>query len=124
MEKAKIIVSYKKGDVTTPVNYRPTCGPPQLYKLLSTMIHTRLHAVLEPHQCADQAGFRKTFRTTDHFTTCKLISQKSGEWETDMWVAAIDFKKAFDSLQHEAIWRSLRNHSFSEQYTCLLKIVH
>ena len=28
-----------------------------------------------------------------------------------MWVAAIDFKKAFGSIQHESIWRSLRNHS-------------
>ena len=37
----------------------------------------------------------------------------------DMWVAAIDFKKAFDSTQHEAIFRSLRNHSTSEQYNCL-----
>ena len=38
-----------------------------------------------------------------------------------MWVAAIDFKKAFDSIQHEAIWKSLRNHSVSEQYISLLK---
>ena len=36
-----------------------------------------------------------------------------------MRVAAIDFKKAFES--HDAMWRSLRNHSISEQYTCLLK---
>ena len=27
----------------------------------------------------------------------------------------------FDSTQHGAIWRSLRNHSVSEQYICLLK---
>ena len=36
-----------------------------------------------------------------------------------MWVAAIDFKKAFDSIQHDAIWRSLRNHSVSEQFDLL-----
>ena len=34
-----------------------------------------------------------------------------------MWVAAIDFQKAFDSIQHDAIWRSLS----SEQYICLLQ---
>ena len=28
----------------------------------------------------------------------------------------VDFKKAFDSMQHDAIWSSLRNHSISEQY--------
>ena len=30
--------------------------------------------------------------------TCKLIPKKSSEWETDMWVAAIGIKKAFDSM--------------------------
>ena len=38
-----------------------------------------------------------------------------------MWVAAVDFQKAFDSMRHGAIWRSLRNHSISERYICLLK---
>ena len=38
-----------------------------------------------------------------------------------MWVAAIDFQKPFDSIQHDAIRKSLRNHSTSEQYICLLK---
>ena len=38
-----------------------------------------------------------------------------------MWVAASDLKKAFDSMQHAAIWRSFRNHSVSEQYICFLQ---
>ena len=38
-----------------------------------------------------------------------------------MWVAAVDFQKAFESIRHDAIWRSLRNHSIREQYICLLK---
>ena len=38
-----------------------------------------------------------------------------------MFVAAIGFKLAFDSIQHEAIWRSPRNHSLSEQYVCFLE---
>ena len=56
--------------------------------------------------------------------TCRLIAPNRREWRTDMWVAAIDFQKAFDSIQHDAIWRSLRNHSVSEQYICLLKKLH
>ena len=65
-------------------------------------------------------GARKN-PNNDHFMTYRLITQKSREWRTDMWVAAIDFKEAFDWTQHEAIWRSLRNHSDSEQYICFLK---
>ena len=36
-------------------------------------------------------------RTTDHVTTYKLISQNRSEWETDVWVAAMELKKALDS---------------------------
>ena len=35
--------------------------------------------------------------------TYRLIAPKSREWRTDMRVAAIDFQKAFDSIQHDAI---------------------
>ena len=38
-----------------------------------------------------------------------------------MWVSAIDVQKAFGSIQHDATWRSLTEHSISDQYICLLK---
>ena len=97
-KKALNTVIYKRGDVTNPENYRPICGRPQLSKLFSTMLFDQLYAVLDRYQCADQAGFRKAFQTTDHIVTYKHISQKSRVWETDMWVAVIDFKQAFDSI--------------------------
>ena len=86
------------------------------------MIYNRLYAKLDRYQCPDQAGFREipnhgppmTYRLITH-------TQKSREWGMDMSMAAIDFKKAFNSTQHEAIWRSIRNHSVSEQYICILK---
>ena len=84
------------------------------------MLYNRLLTVLDRCLCADQAGFRNNSKQRDHLMTYKLISQRSREWETDMRVAAMDIKKALDSVQHEAIWRSLRNQSISEY----LKIVH
>ena len=114
----------QRGDATSPENNRPICGLPQFYKLFSMMLYNRLYAVLDRFHCAAQARFRKS-QTTDHLVTYKLITQKTRKWETDMWVTATtDLKKALDSIQHEAIWRSLRNHLISEQYISLLKIVH
>ena len=45
--------------------------------------------------------------------TNRLISHKSREWGRTCG--------GFDSTHHAAIWRSLRHHSVSEQYICLLK---
>ena len=70
------------------------------------LIFNRLHAKLDQYQFPDQAGFRKQFHSTDHLMTCRLVAQKSREWRTDMWVAAIDVQKAFDS--------TLRNLSISD----------
>ena len=105
--KGMITVIYKTGDATKPENYRPICGLAQHYQLFSTMLYNRLYAVLDWYHCASQAAFRNTYHTTDHLKMYKLTSQKSREWETDMRAAAIDFRKAFDSIQHDAIWGSL-----------------
>ena len=52
----------------------------------------------------DQAGFRSSSQTTDHFATYRMIDQKCHEWGINMWTATIDFMKAFDSISHNSIW--------------------
>ena len=114
--KTLITVIYKTGGVTNPekTTGRSVVFHTFQYSSLTTMLYNRLLAVLDRYQCAGQAGFRNNSKQPDHLMTYKLISQRSREWETDMRVAATDIKKALDSVQHEAIWRSLRNQSISE----------
>ena len=103
-----VTVMYKKGDVTNLENYRPICGLPQLNKLSSTMLYpTRQHS-------------EKTFQTTDHFMTYRLISQKSSEWDGHV----VGSDRLQEGIQHAAIWRILRNRSVSEQYICLLTTLY
>ena len=44
-KKGVISVIFKEGDGANPENYRPICGLPQLYKLLSTMIRNQLSSI-------------------------------------------------------------------------------
>ena len=78
-KKVKIKVIYKKGDVENVSNYRPICSLPALYKLFSTILYARLYPMLDQKQAEDQAGFRKTYQTTDHLATYGLIEQKCHE---------------------------------------------
>ena len=80
-KKVKIKVIHKKGDVENVSNYRPICSLLALYKLFSTILHGRFYSMLDQKQAEDQAGFRKTYQTTDHLATYRLIEQKcmSGE---------------------------------------------
>ena len=66
-KKVTIKVIHKKGDVGNVSNYHPICSLLALYKLLPTILYGRLYPVLDQKQAEDQAGFRKSYKTTDHF---------------------------------------------------------
>ena len=78
-KKVKIKVMHKKGDVENVSNYRPICSLLALYKLFSTILYGRLYPVLDQKQAEDQAGFRKSYQTTDHLETYRIFEQKCHE---------------------------------------------
>jgi hypothetical protein len=112
----RIKVIFKKGDPQLPSNYRPISILPILYKLLSRILHQRLKKFLDPEQCIDQAGFRAGFSCEDHLLTLVLLYEKLTEKNLDLWMAAIDFEKAFDSVSHESIWRALETQHVPLEY--------
>ena len=55
-----------------------------------------------------QAGFRKTYSTTDHLFTLLALIQKQLLCHKKLYVAFIDFRKAFDSVIRTKVWAILR----------------
>ena len=102
-----ISVIYKSGNAAEPQNYRPICIIPVLYKLFSKLMYKRLYPILDRAQCKDQAGFRNKFGTVDHMFVFTMLHEKSQEFNLNTWVAAIDFKKAFDSISQDYLWKAL-----------------
>ena len=50
-----------------------------------------------------------------------MIEQKCHEWAIKMWIATIDFTKAFDSTTHKSIWKALKSCGINHEYISLLK---
>ena len=123
-KKVTIKVIHKKGDVENVSNYRPICSLPALYKLFSTILYGRLFPVLYKKQAEYQAGFRKSYQTTDHLATYRMIEQKCHEWGIKMWTATVDFTKAFDSITHKSIWKALKACDIKQEYISLLKKIY
>ena len=115
-----IKVIYKSGDPKLPQNYRPIATIPILYKLFSRLLYNRLEPALDKQQSRDQAGFRCKRGTTDHLFTTMILQEIADEWQIPIWSAAIDFKKAFDSVSHEALWTALADQGIDDTYICLL----
>lgn len=91
-----------------------------MYKLFARLLTRRLSPILDTKQSKDQAGFRNGFSTVDHRWTIMHIQQKAEEWRHTIWIAALDFQKAFDSVGHLRIWKALRRQGVPEAYVRLL----
>ena len=115
-KKVTIKVIHKKGDVENVINYRPICSLPALYG--------RLYPALDQKQAEDQAGFRKSYQTTDHLATYRMIEQKCLEWCIKMWTATVDITKACDSITHKSIWKALKSCNIDHDYISLLKMIN
>ena len=110
-------VLHKKGGVENAGTYRPICSLPALYKLFSTILYRRLYPRLDQQQAEEQAGFRSSYQTTDHLATYRMMGIK-------VWIATIDFTKAFDSITHNSIWKALKSCGIKHDYISLLKKIY
>ena len=119
-----IKVIHKKGDVETVSDYRPICSLPALYKLFSTILYGRVFPALDQKQAEDQAGFGRSYQTTDRLATYRIIEQKCHECGIKMWTGTVDFTKAFDSITHKSIWKALKACDIEHGYISLLKKVY
>jgi len=116
-----ITVIYKSGDAMLPQNYRPICIIPLLYKLFSRLLYNRLYPILDKAQSEDQAGFRHKFSTVDHMFVCTMVYEKSEEFQLNTWIAALDFKKAFDSIDQRYLWQALGEQQVPKGYIAILR---
>ena len=117
-------VIFKSGNPRLPQNYQPIAVIPVLYKLFARMLYNRLAKILEPQQSVDQAGFRPSFSTLDHLFTLAQVSEKAHEWQKTIWLAAIDFQKAFDTVEHASLWHALADQNVPAGYIRLLQKLH
>ncbi|KAK6752533.1 hypothetical protein RB195_003760 [Necator americanus] len=118
---SKTVLLYKKGDPHDIGNYRPICLLSVIYKLFTRVILNRIEKVLDEGQPCEQAGFRKGFSTIDHIHTVSKLIEVSREYKMPLCLTFIDLKKAFDSVETEAVVEALDNQGVPTQYMKVLR---
>ena len=98
-----MVIFFKKGNTKDIKNYRPICFLSNMYKLFTKIITTRLEKKLDENQHREQAGFRSKYSTTDHIHAINQLKEKCREYNIPLCVAFVDYEKAFDSVQTQAI---------------------
>ena len=107
---------YKDGNKFDPGNYRPISGIPILNKVFASVRGERIGHDLERQQAVHQAGFRRGFSTEDHLLTITIIGDTCQASSEPFWVAALDYRKAFDLVSARSIWQALTEHGIHENY--------
>ena len=74
------------------------------------------------HELPDiQAGFRKGRGTRDQNANIHWIIEKAREFQKNNRICFIDYAKAFDCVDHNTLWKILKEMGILDHVTCLLR---
>jgi len=121
--KESIIVPiHKKGDKTDCNNHRGISLSPTTYKILSNILLSRLtpyaREIIGDHQC----GLRRNRLTIDHIFCIRQILKKKLKYNEAVHQLFIDFKKAYDSVRREVLYKILIEFGIPMKLVRLIKL--
>ena len=67
-----------------------------------------------------QVAFRKGRGTRDQIANIHWIIEKAKEFQKNIYFCFIDFAKAFDCVDHNKLWKILKEMGIPDYLTCLL----
>ena len=74
------------------------------------------------HELADVlVGFRKGRGTRDKIANICWIIEKAREFQKNIYFCFIDYAKAFDCVDHNKLWKILKEMRIPDHLTCLLR---
>ena len=72
------------------------------------------------HELPDvQAGFRKGRETRDQIVNIFWIIKKAREFQKNIYFCFIDYSKTFDCVDHNKLWKILKEMGIPDHLTCL-----
>ena len=89
-------------------------------KVMLKILEARLQQYLNRDLPDIQAGFRKSKVTRDQTANiCWIIKKNQRNSKND--ICFIDYTKAFDCVDHNKLWKILKDMGISDHLTCLLR---
>ena len=74
------------------------------------------------HEIPDvQAGCRKGKGARDQIANIYWIIEKAREFQKNIYFCLIDYAKAFDCVDHNKLWKILKEMGIPDHLTCLLR---
>ena len=68
-----------------------------------------------------QVGFRKGRGTRDQIANIRWIMEKGIEFQKNIYFCFIDYAKAFDCVDHNKLWKILKEMAIPDHLICFLR---
>ena len=91
-------------------------------KIMLKILQARLQQYVNHEIPEVQAGFRKGRETRDQIANICWIIEKAREFQKNIYF--IDYAKAFDCVDHNKLWKILKEMRIPDHFTCLLKSLY
>ena len=121
LEKSVFIPIPKKGNVIECSNYHTTARISHTNKVRLKILQARLQHYMNHELPNVQTGFRKGRGTTDQIANIRWIIRKARESHKNIYFCFIDYAKAFDCVDHNKLWKILKEMGIPDYLTCLLR---
>ena len=111
----------KKGNTKECSNYHTIALISHASKVMFKILQARLQQYVNCELADVQAGFRKGRRTRDQIANIHWIMEKAREFQKNIYFCFIDYAKAFDCVDHNKLWKILKELGIPDHLTCLLR---
>ena len=103
------------------LNFLTTALISHASKVMLKILQARLQQYVNCELPDVQAGFRKGRGTRDQIANIFWITEKAREFQKNIYFCFTDYAKAFDYVDHNQLWKILKEMEIPDHLTCLLR---
>ena len=111
----------KKGNAKECSNYRTIVLISHGSKVMLKVLQARLQQYMNRELPDVPTGFRKGRVTKDQIAIIRWIIEKAREFQKNIYFCLIDYTKAFDCVDHNKLWKILKEMGILDHLTFLLR---
>ena len=90
-------------------------------EVMLKILQARLQQYMNHELPNVQAAFRKGRGTRDQIANIRWIIKKAGDFQKNIYFCSTDYAKAFECVDHNKLWKILKEMGIPDHLTCLLR---
>ena len=121
LQKVIFITVSKKDNAKKGSNYHTIALISHASKVMLKILQVSLQQYMNWELSDVQFGFRKGRGTRNQIANICWIVEKTREFQKNIYFCFIDYAKAFDCVNHNKLWKILKEMGILDDLICLLR---